>query len=150
MIYIKAFNTNNEEDFLFSYEILKNRYSKGFSLIEGITPKCLPSYEEHKENILKKFKILRILFINEYKVGLGYIDNKNFVGFFYYLQNLKKAIKAYKIKGFDFSNFYLKEVLSLGNKDEPLFAHVGIDNKLANKTASRLMKQIANTYIYYP
>jgi hypothetical protein len=150
MIYIKAFNTNNEEDFLFSYEILKKRYSNNTSLIEGITPQSIPSYEEHKVNILKKFKILRVGFIYEYKIGLGYIDNKNFVGFFYDLQNLKKAIKTYRIKDFDFSSFFLKEILALGNKDEPLFAHVGINNKLANNTASRLMKQIANTYIYYP
>ena len=150
MIYIKAFNVKDEEDFLFSYEILKKRYSNNSSLIEGITPKNIPSYEEHKENILKRFKILRVCFIHEYKIGLGYIDNKNFVGFFYNLQNLKKAIKAYKIKDFDFSNFFLKEILALGDKDEPLFAHVGMNNKLANKTASRLMRQIANTYIYYP
>lgn len=150
MTHIKPFNTNDEQDFLFSYEILKKRYSGNASLIEGITPKCLPSYEEHKVNILKKFKILRVGFVHEYKIGLGYIDNKNFVGFFYNLQNLKKAIRTYKIKDFDFSNFFLNAILALGNKDEPLFAHVGINNKLANKTASRLMKQIANTYIYYP
>jgi len=102
MIYIKAFNVKDEEDFLFSYEILKKRYSNNASLIEGITPKSIPSYEEHKENILKRFKIIRVCFIHEYKIGLGYIDNKNFVGFFYNLQNLKKAIRAYKIKDFDF------------------------------------------------
>jgi hypothetical protein len=110
----------------------------------------LPTYSEHKDKIINNFKVLKIGYVYDIKIGFGYIDNKNFVGFFYCLQNLKKAIKQYKIKDFDFSDYFLKNILACSKKNEPLFAHVSVNNLLANKTANRLMKHIANVYVYYP
>jgi len=143
----------SEEDFRFTYEILLKRYSDTSTLIKGVTPLTVPSYEEHKNNIKTKFSILRIALLNNDPIGIGYIDKTNIVGFFYHFTRLKYILKNLKIKNLDLSEYYLKTILSYGPKDTTLYARVSVNNKLANKTASRLMKFVSgtdthNTYSY--
>jgi len=53
IIITRDFNYD-ESDFLFTYELLKNRYASSKSIIKYVTPSKLPSYEEHKNFILNK------------------------------------------------------------------------------------------------
>jgi hypothetical protein len=148
MIITRDFNFNDEKDYEFAYSILQNRYSAPETIITNITPNCLPTYEEHKRNIKTFFNILRIGIIGDISIGMGYIDKKNYVGFFYERSNLKAALKKYNIKGIDLSKFFLNTILSLAPKQTTLFARVSSKNSLANKTALRLMTLISRTSTY--
>jgi len=152
MLSIREFNFSDEEDYKFTYEILLRRYSNPDSLIEGITPMEIPTYVEHKNNIKVRFIVMKIALLNNYPVGIGYIDRNNLVGFSYHYSKLKTALRTVKERDIDFSEFYLKAILSFADNN-PLFAQVSTRNKLGNRTASRLMKLVSktnthNTYTY--
>lgn len=148
MIYTKEFNFESNDDYVFSYEILKKRYSSINTLIKGITPSALPSFDEHKNNIKNNFLVYRIGYIDSTPIGLGYIDKNNYVGFFYNFKNLKPFLKLKSFKGIDFSEFFLRDVLSHASKGTVLFARVSRNNTLANKTANRLMTYCSSTSAY--
>lgn len=151
MISTREFNFNDEADCRFAYDILQDRYAHPETLIQGLTPINVPSYAEHKRNIETYFSVLRILMIDVFNIGLGYIDKRDCVGFFYNRQALRHALKATKLKGMDISKFYLTDTLSRAPKNAVLHARVSSKNKLANKTASRLMQLVSHssTYITY-
>jgi hypothetical protein len=146
MISTRDFNYN-DADYNFTYKILVNRYQDKKTLIEGVSPDILPTYEQHKDNI-KTFNVIRILCIGNQEVGFGYVTGKNIFGFFYVMSLLKHALKTTGIHHSDFSAFFFKDILSRAPKNTPLIAHVSVNNKLANKTAARLCKHVANTYVY--
>jgi hypothetical protein len=153
MVSSRDFNFSNEEDCEFAYEILQQRYLKTETVISGHTPPIMPSYIEHKNNLKTLFKTLRIALIDDIKVGLGYIDKKDYVGFFYEKNNLKKALKNNRTLNIDFSKFFLQNILSFAPLNTKLYARVSNKNKLANITASRLMSLVSNsehynTYMY--
>jgi hypothetical protein len=151
MISTREFNFDDEADCKFAYDILQDRYAHPETLIHGLTPLNIPTYEEHKRNIKTRFSVFRIAMISTYNIGLCYIDIRNYVGFFYNRQALREALKATKIKDIDISKFYLTDTLSRAPKNTLLIAQVSSKNKLANRTASRLMKLVSrsNTCITY-
>jgi hypothetical protein len=91
-------DTNNIEDQLFLYEIVKFRFLKPDIVnIKYKHSACLPSFEEHVAyiNSGKYKKIYRINF-KDLTIGSIYIDKDNINGTFLLPSLLKKAVKTYK------------------------------------------------------
>ena len=144
----REINYNSEEDCKFIYEILNSNpenFRTDFKFEK-------PTYEDHKKNLKCNLSVLRIMEISNFPVGFGYVDNKNYVGFFYKFSSLKNILKKNNLNGVDVSKFFFTDVLSYAPKNKKLFACVNINNLIANKTASRLMNfesRFANYNLYF-
>lgn len=136
-----------ENDIMFSYEILKNRYNNVNSLIKYVTNPELPSYEEHKNNIKNNFKHFLIGSIHNIDMGLCYIDNKNYLGYFYDFKKLKQIFKKYpSIKHVNLSDIFFYKLSRIMPKGTILFAAISSKNTVANITVSKYMEHISNLY----
>lgn len=137
-----------EDDFQFTYDILKKRYNNKKSLIKYITTSILPSYQQHKDNIYK-FKKLIICLANDMKIGFCTIDSKNYVGYFYSYKGLKNASKLYpELLKKDLSSIFFYALAKSQPVGTILLANISSENNIANKTASKFMQHIGSIYAY--
>lgn len=99
-ITLQEANTNNAEDQLFLYEVLKFRWGNANTInikYKHIQTE-LPTFEQHILHInSNKYKKIYIITIEDVRIGMVYIDKDNINGTFIVPKFLKQAIKLHSI-----------------------------------------------------
>jgi len=118
MITLVKLDTSDKEDQKFLYEILKFRWSKPYINIKYKHSNQLPSFEDHVKYINSgKFKKFYKIYLQEYPIGMIYIDINNVNGTFLLPHLLKKAIQNVDIR--DVKDTLTARIHSALFKDNP-------------------------------
>jgi hypothetical protein len=140
----RAFNQN---DYLFTYELLKQRYANSKTIIKYITPSILPTYEQHRQ-FVQACLIARIATVNDENVGFCYFDKKLYLGHFYCFSALRKVFKKYNLTHEDISVLIFKDMTQRLPKGTVVFAQISSKNTTALRLADRTMEHISTLYGY--
>lgn len=137
----------NQNDYLFTYELLKQRYANPKTVIKYITPPILPTYEQHRQ-FVQACLIARIATVNDENVGFSYFDKKLYLGHFYCFSALRKVFKKYNLTHEDISVLIFKDMTQRLPKGTVVFAQISSKNTTALRLADRTMEHISTLYGY--
>ena len=98
IINLVKIDTNNEEDLLFTYEILEYRFANvDKQQIHYKSRTDLPTYQQHTQQIKTSgYKGLYKIMLENMPIGTIHVNKSDEVGIFFLPALLKKAIKTYK------------------------------------------------------
>lgn len=98
IITLVKININDENDILFTYEILKYRFANvEKQQIPYKTRVDLPTYQQHEQQIkTNKYKGLYKMVIGTRPVGTIHVNQSDEIGIFFHPTLFKEALKVYK------------------------------------------------------
>ena len=143
----RDFNHCNDNDYLFTYELLKQRYANPKSVIKYITPGALPTYEQHK-HFIENCILARIATVNDEDVGFSCFDKKLYLNHFYQFSALRRAFKKYNLTHEDISVSLFEDMAQRLPAGTVFFAQISSKNTAALRLADRTMEHISTLYCY--
>lgn len=134
MVTLSRLDTLKKEDQEFLYEVLKFRFSNPIVNIKYKHSEELPSFEEHVKYINSgKIKKFYKIILQDYLIGMIYIDINNVSGTFILPDLLKKAVR--NVKTSEIKKTLSAKIHIALFKDNPEvefhYANVNPDNKLS-------------------